>query len=199
MKTLVKLSIVTCFLFILNNELIAQAGIRGGLNASNLSVEDFDDRKTRYGFNISLFTHRQITGPLYISPEIGFSTKGSSVTYKSSNTTNSFNLNYAEFDLPLTIRLAGVDIQVGPYVSYLINANAKTQNNSTSVTTELNRDNFNRIDAGGILGITLNLGNIGIGARYGLGFVDIAKTNTAKVALGDAHNSVGQLSVSFMF
>lgn len=199
MKALVKLSIITCLLVTLSNKLMAQAGIRGGLNASNLSVKDFDDRKTRYGFNISLFTHKQIASSLYISPEIGFSTKGSSVTYKSSNTTNSFNLNYAEFDLPLTIRLLSVDIQAGPYVSYLVNANAKTQNNSTSITTELNRDNFNRIDAGGVLGITLNLGNIGIGARYGLGFVDIAKTNAAKVALGDARNSVGQLSVSFMF
>ncbi len=199
MKKLAKLSVLTCLLFILSNKLSAQAGIRGGLNVSNLSVKDFDDRKTRYGFNISLFTHTQIAGSLYLSPEFGFSTKGSSVTYKSSNTTNSFNLNYAEFDLPLTIRLAGVDIQAGPYVSYMINVNAKTQNNSTSVTTELNRDNFNRIDAGGILGITLNMGNIGIGARYGLGFVDIAKTNIAKVALNDARNSVGQLSVSFMF
>ena len=156
--------------------------------------------KTRWGFNVGLFTEKLLTNSLYVSPEIGYTTKGSSVTFKNLNTKNNFNLNYAELSLPFTYKLNGVNIQLGPYLSYLINVKAKTQNETTQVITEIDKSNYNNFDAGFLVGLNLDLTpNIAIGTRYGLGFVKIARTDASRVALGDARNMVGQISIAYKF
>ena len=176
----------------------AQIGVRAGLNASNLSVKNFDDRKTRFGFNIGIYTEKLLTNSLYLSPEISFTTKGSSVKYTALNTTNSFNLNYLELALPFTYKMNGVDIQAGPYISYLANATAKSENATTLVITDLDKSNYNNVDAGLLLGLNLGLtSRLSIGTRYGLGLVKIARTDAARASLGEARNMVGQISLAY--
>ena len=198
MKLRTKVASICLFLAFLSTTSNAQVGIRVGINASNLSVKNFDDRKTRWGFHAGIYTERLLKGSVYLSPELSVTTKGSSVRYNSSNTTNSFNLNYIELDLPFTYKLNGVDLQAGPYLAYLASAKAKSQNETTLIITELNKSNYNNFDAGFLFGLNFRLSpNLYLGARYGVGLVNIARTNTARASLGDARNMVGQLSVSF--
>ena len=186
------------FLALLSTTSNAQIGIRAGINASNLSVKDFDERKTRWGFHVGVYTDRLLTNSLYLSPELSFTTKGSTVKYNSSKTTNSFNLNYIELALPFTYKLNGVDLQAGPYLAYLANVNSKIQNESTLIITQLDKSNYNNFDAGLLFGLNFKLSNnFYLGARYGVGLVNIARTNTARASLGDARNTVGQVSVAF--
>ncbi len=197
MKFIAKVASICLFLAFLTTTSNAQVGIRAGLNASNLSVKNFDERKTRWGFHVGVYTDRLLSGSLYLSPELSLTTKGSSVKY-SANTTNNFNLNYIELDLPFTYKLNGVDLQAGPYLGYLVNVKSKVQNESTLVITELNKSNYNNFDAGLLFGLNFRLSNnLYLGARYGMGFINIARTDAARASLGDAKNSVGQLSVAF--
>ena len=201
MKSITKLvSVIVLMLIVFSRAQAQNSGIRFGLNASNLSVKNFDDRKTRFGFNVGLYTDKLLTGSLYLSPEISFNTKGSSVRYKSSNTTNSFNLNYIELGLPFTYKMNGVDLQAGPYLSYLANVTAKSQNDQTLVITNLDKSNYNNFDAGLLLGLNFRLSNNWyISTRYGLGFIKLARTDASRVVLGDARNMVGQLSLAYKF
>lgn len=197
MKSITKVASICLFFLFLSTTSNAQVGIRAGINASNLSVKDFDERKTRWGFHVGIYTERLLGGSLYLSPELSVTTKGSSVKYNP-NTSNSFNLNYIELDLPFTYKLNGVDLQAGPYLGYLLNANSKVQNKSTLIITELDKSNYNNLDAGLIFGLNFRLSNnLYLGARYGVGLVNIARTNAARASLGDARNTVGQLSVAF--
>ena len=197
MKLVTKLAFICLFLAFLSTTANAQIGIRAGINASNLSVKEFDERKTRWGFHVGIYTEKQLDGSLYLSPELSVTTKGSSVKYNS-NTSNSFNLNYIELDLPFTYKLNGIDLQAGPYLGYLLNANTKIQNKSTLIITELDKSNYNNLDAGLLFGLNFRLSNnLYLGARYGVGLVNIARTDAARASLGDARNSVGQISVSF--
>lgn len=198
MKSLVKIASICLFLALLSTTSHAQVGLRAGINASNLSVKDFDERKTRWGFHVGIYTDRLLSSSLYLSPELSFTTKGSTVKYKSGKTTNSFNLNYIQLDLPFTYKLNGVDLQAGPYLGYLVNANTKVQNESTLVVTQLDKSNYNNLDAGLLFGLNFRLSNnLYLGARYGLGLVNIARTTAAKASLGDARNTVGQVSFAF--
>jgi len=198
MKSLAKIASMCLFLALLSTTSNAQIGIRAGINASNLSVKDFDERKTRWGFHVGVYTDRLLTNSLYLSPELSFTTKGSTVKYNSSKTTNSFNLNYIELALPFTYKLNGVDLQAGPYLAYLANVNSKIQNESTLIITQLDKSNYNNFDAGLLFGLNFKLSNnFYLGARYGVGLVNIARTNTARASLGDARNTVGQVSVAF--
>lgn len=197
MKSVTKIASICLFLLFLSTTSNAQVGIRAGINASNLSVKDFDERKTRWGFHVGVYTERLLQGALYLSPELSVTTKGSSVKYNS-NTTNSFNLNYIELDLPFTYKLNGVDLQAGPYLGYLLNVKSKIQNKSTLIITELDKSNYNNLDAGLLFGLNFRLSNnLYLGARYGVGLVNIARTDAARASLGDARNSVGQISLSF--
>ena len=197
MKSVTKIASICLFLLFLSTTSNAQVGIRAGINASNLSVKDFDERKTRWGFHVGIYTERLLQGSLYLSPELSVTTKGSSVKYNS-NTTNSFNLNYLELALPFTYKMNGVDLQAGPYLGYLLNVKSKIQNKSTLIITELDKSNYNNFDAGLLFGLNFRLSNnLYLGARYGVGLVNIARTDAARASLGDARNSVGQISLSF--
>ncbi len=56
-KLLSVVTIVTLLATSLANDVFAQAraGIKGGLNVSNLYIDNLDDENARYGFNIGVF------------------------------------------------------------------------------------------------------------------------------------------------
>ena len=54
-----------------------RAGIKGGLNVSNMYVDDVDDENARYGFNVGLFGEIISTEAFGLQAELLYSTKGS--------------------------------------------------------------------------------------------------------------------------
>lgn len=183
----------------------ARSGIKGGLNASNLYNDNISDRNPRYGFNVGLFTQVPlIKGVLYLQPEIGYSTKGTTAKYNILNTfqgETTFKLDYAEVPLLLTYKIGNViDIQAGAYGGYLVNASSKSKaDNGSSSEILLNKDNYKNFDYGLSAGLNFYIGKLMIGTRYNHGLQQIANTDAARIFLGDSKNSVGQVNLGFTF
>ncbi|GGD46471.1 hypothetical protein GCM10011514_08140 [Emticicia aquatilis] len=183
----------------------ARSGIKGGFNASNLYIDNISDRNPRYGFNVGLFTQVPlIKGVLYLQPEIGYSTKGTTARYNILNTfqgETTFKLDYAEVPLLLTYKIGNViDIQAGAYGGYLVNASTKSKSdNGSSSEILLNRDNYKNFDYGLSAGLNIYFGKLMVGTRYNHGLQQIANTESARTFLGDSKNSVGQVHIGFTF
>src|SRR5688572_8619351 len=101
-----------------------RAGIKGGLNASNLYIDDVDDENARIGYNVGLFGELVSTETFGLQAELLYSTKGSKNMYDAPfDQEIQYNLNYLDLPLLAVFKLGAVDLQVGAYGSYLLNAN----------------------------------------------------------------------------
>jgi len=181
-----------------------RAGIKGGLNASSLYYDSqgVSNKNERIGFHVGVFAQAPIGEFFAIQPELLYTTKGASADYNilGFNGTNTFKLNYAELPVLATFKLGqAVELQAGPYVSYLLNSNINSNGDFGSGSTAINRDNFNKIDYGLAGGLNVYFGKAFIGARYAQGLQNIANSGAAKTVLGNAKNGVGLLSVGVSF
>ncbi|WP_338875437.1 porin family protein [Spirosoma sp. SC4-14] len=181
-----------------------RAGIKGGLNASSLYYDSqgVSNKNERIGFHVGVFAQAPIGEFFAIQPELLYTTKGASADYNvlGFNGTNTFKLNYAELPVLATFKLGqAVELQAGPYVSYLLNSNINSNGDFGSGSTSINRDNFNKVDYGVAGGLNVYFGKAFIGARYAQGLQNIANSGAAKTVLGNAKNGVGLLSVGVSF
>ena len=187
------------------NHLGLKLGVKGGLNLSNLYVNDVQDEKMKTGFNLGLFAKIPVTHGFSVQPELLYSSKGSRITYDNliGSGEYRFNLNYVEVPLLGVINLArNFNLHAGGYVSYLTSANVKRINNNgtNNEVASFNEDNFNRVDYGLIGGLGVDVENFTIGARYNYGLREVGKSgNVATQALSDSKNSVISLYVGFGF
>ncbi|WP_018622144.1 porin family protein [Spirosoma luteum] len=206
-NVLLMVTVLTTGMFTLNSsdavaQGITRVGIKGGLNASSLfyNSQGASSKKERIGFHAGLFTQIPAGESFAIQPELLYMTKGATATYNvlGFNGMNTFRLNYAELPVLATFKLGqAVELQAGPYVSYLLNSNINSNGDFGTGTSAINRDNFNKIDYGLAGGINLYFGKAFIGARYEQGIQQIATSGAAKTILGNARNGVGLLSVGF--
>ena len=184
--------------------LIAQdtrTGIKGGLNVSNLYIDDVSDESLRPGFHIGVFTQLPISEFFVIQPEITYSTKGARATYNTElinlEGEYKFNLNYVDVPILAAFKLGeSATIHVGPYVSYLTNASISTDGDVVEGAADLNRDHFSTIDYGLSAGFQLNFSAISVGTRYNYGLGQVANSEEAELILGDARNSLAQVYVA---
>jgi hypothetical protein len=202
-----KLKLLTIFFIAGSAEMIScttavaqmRAGIKGGLNVSNLYIDEVDDENARYGFNVGVYGQLFSSDVFAIQPELLFSTKGTKAEYGGSvfDQTIKFNLNYLDLPVLAVFKLGeSAEIHVGPYVSYLLNANISHDGDLGSGVDDLDKDNFKSFDYGLSGGFGLNFGNVQVGARYNYGLAKIADNNDAEIFLGDSKNSVAQLYVA---
>lgn len=179
-----------------------RAGIKGGFNASTLYYENANsnDRKERYGFHGGVYAQIPAGSFLAIQPELLYSAKGASANYNvlGLQGRNTFRLNYLELPVLATFKLGNtVELQAGPYVSYLLSTNVTSTGDLGNAASSLNRDNFNRTDYGIAGGLNLYAGKALIGLRYTQGLKNIADGGVAGTVLGNAKNGVGMVSVGF--
>ena len=176
-----------------------RAGIKGGLNVSNLYIDEVDDENARYGFNVGVYGQLFSSDVFAIQPELLFSTKGTKAEYGGNffDQTIKFNLNYLDLPVLAVFKLGeSAEIHVGPYVSYLLNANISHDGDLGSGVDDLDKDNFKSFDYGLSGGFGLNFGNLQVGARYNYGLAKIADGDDAEIFLGDSKNSVAQIYVA---
>ena len=168
-------------------------GIRAGLNASNVSFDNLPGKKERIGFHAGVFGRLPVyQNFISLKPELSFSVKGTAFEYL--NEKRTLNLKYLDFMLPLAFRLGSVDIELGPYVSFLTSTPDYTVYNESRVET----DAFKKADAGLTGGLVFNIDHLLIGIRYNQGLVDVTKDNSRPL-LGSGQNAVGQVSLGYMF
>lgn len=189
-----------------DKSLSSKIGIKGGVNLTNLYVDDVEDENMKLGFNLGLFAKLPITSGLSIQPELLYSVKGSKITYDlgilGSNEYR-FNLNYVEVPILAVVNLTkNFNLQAGGYVGYLAQANIKRENDDArnDQIADLNEDNFNRVDYGLVGGLGIDVENVTIGARYNYGLKEVGKANNfGSQALKNAKNSAISVFVGFGF
>lgn len=184
-----------------------RVGIKGGLNLSNLYVNDVDDENARIGWHAGIYSQLFSSEAFAIQPELNYSTKGTGVTYARVGPNSvmfdhdqKFNLNYLDIPVLAVFKLGrAAEIHAGPYWSYLVRAEIRTNDdNAANEFDTIDRKNFDNWDYGLVGGIGFNLGKgAQLGARYNYGLNPIARTAAAKAVLGNAKNQVAQFYLAF--
>ena len=188
------------------NTLTPKFGIKGGLNLSNLYVDDVEDENIKAGFNVGGYAKIPLAKGISIQPELLFSSKGAKLSYDNillGTGEYRFNLNYVELPVLAVVNLAKkLNLHAGGYVSYLASANITRLNSNAGTidnVRDLDEDDFNRFDYGLVGGLGLDVANFTIGARYNYGLNEVGKggTSVAGVATRNAKNSVISLYIGF--
>ena len=176
-----------------------RAGIKGGLNASNLYIDNVNDQNARLGLNIGVFGQILSSDAFALQLELLYSTKGSKAQYGSGffNQEVKYNLNYLDLPVLAVIKIGEIfEIHAGGYASYLLNADISYSGLVNGVD-KINSDNLKSFDYGLSGGLGVNFGSVQVGARYNYGLVEIANSNSAKSILGSAKNSCAQVFIAF--
>jgi hypothetical protein len=181
-------------------------GIKGGLNLTNLYVDNSNDEHIKAGFNAGVFAKIPITKGFSIQPELLYSVKGAKETYSNfiqGDGEYRFNLGYVELPVLAVVNLApNFNLHLGGYAAYLTNANVKNVDDNGSIdgATDLNTDKFKRWDFGLVGGLGFDIQNFTIGARYNYGLTGIGKSdNITGDLLKDSKNAGISVYVGFGF
>jgi len=180
-------------------------GIKGGLNLSNLYVDNVKDENMKVGFNAGVFAKIPVTRGFSIQPELLYTQKGSKITYDNVFGSGEFryNLNYVELPLAAVFNIAkNFNLHAGGYASYLVSANIKQLKDNGEINTiaNLKADDFHRFDYGLLAGLGVDVQNFTIGARYNYGLHEIGKPgNLSGNVTSNSKNSVVNLFIGFGF
>lgn len=188
------------------HSLSPKLGVRGGVNLSNMFVNDVSDENMKVGILLGVFAKLPLTKGFSIQPELNYSSKGAKETYDNfleGEGEYRFNLNYIELPVLGVINLGkNFNIHAGPYISYLASVNIKDMNDDGTIEeiAELNAEDFNRIDYGLAGGLGIDIQNFSIGARYNYGLREIGKSGSLSGELTkDSRNSAISLYIAIGF
>lgn len=175
------------------------AGIKGGLNASNLYTGDVSDHNTRFGFHAGVFGQVASSEVAALQLELNYSSKGTmDVRDGFIDQETKFRLNYIDLPVLAVFKLGkAAEIHAGVWGAYLVNANIDSDGDLGDTFDEVDRDNFEAFDYGVAAGIGFNLGGAQIGGRYNLGLNPIARSQSAENIFGNAKNQYGQIYIAF--
>ena len=159
-------------------------GIKGGLNASTLSIEGSNSSKVKslFGANGGFFASIPASKNFFVQPELAFSMEGARFENAAGGTTEQrINL----INLPIMFKYvtnSGFFVEAGPQVGLIISAKQKTGSVETNFEDNINSAN---LAAGG--GVGFKLGEaLGVGARYMFGVRNVSKIGGARTNINNA-------------
>jgi hypothetical protein len=182
-------------------------GVKGGVNFSNIYTQNVEDNSVLIGFNVGVFAKLPLTKSFAVQPELLYTTKGAELTYNNYfvNGSAKFNLNYIELPVLLVINLThNFNFHAGPYVAYLVDANATNNPKGTlfDLQNNLNNEDYNRFDTGLCAGVGFDAKHISFGVRYNYGLQKVGKERSfmgTNYTFPDGKNSVINLYFSHSF
>jgi hypothetical protein len=188
------------------NKLSPKFGIKAGLNLTNMYVQDVSDENMKAGLTAGVYAKLPVARGFSIQPELLYSNKGAKETYNNfieGEGEYRFNLHYIELPVLAVVNIGkNFNIHAGPYVSWLAGASIKDLNDDGTIEniTDLEAENFNRIDYGVAGGIGIDIQNFTIGARYNYGLREIGKSGSLSGELTkDSKNSAISLYIGLGF
>nr|WKN39067.1 porin family protein [Tunicatimonas sp. TK19036] len=186
-------------------------GIKAGVNLSNFYQEELGDQNLRVGFNAGIFTELAVGESFSIQPELLFTTKGNQISYGESDNlfqdiiegdedafTGDVETNLTYIELPVLAKFTiseVINLHVGPYVSYLLDASSQVNGTLGDRLGELDRNGFNTWDYGVAAGIGVDLNLVTIGFRYDLGLNGITEDTVWEGLIDDRKNQALQFYV----
>jgi len=199
--TIIRLIILLMCAMIIPVSLIAQdmkAGIKGGVNFSNFaSLDNTEDQGNRTGFHAGVFAQLPVSEFFAVQPELTYSTKGTKADYNIAGFEGEakYNLNYLDIPVLAVFKLGeSADIQIGPYVGFLLNKKVETDIISRQFAPD---DSFKNVDFGMSAGFALNFDPISVGTRYNYGITKINETEASEAGLSNTRNSNAQIFIAF--
>ncbi len=202
------LLILVLFISASANAQFSRFGIKAGVNFSNMSVDNANDKNLRTGFHAGVFGRMAMSELFSLQPELLYTTKGFSNSYDNliAKGKADVNLNYIEVPINLVYHLSeDFNFQLGPYFSYLANVNVTTNNEllgflDINTDDNIDRDNFKKFDVGLTAGLGFEVEDFIFGFKYNLGLVNVAENNfPAEQLLGESHHSVIQVYAGILF
>jgi len=173
MKKLFFTLLISIGLFFVSN---AQLGVRAGLNLASFTTKAGGlsiNSDSKIGFHVGVTNDLKFTDNLTFRPGLLYSAKGGKFSIDVLGQTESIEASYSYVEIPLsfiynfTKEESGFFAEAGPYVGFLLSAKSEDEDI---------KEDFNSLDFGLNIGLGYDLGNIVIGANYGLGLANIAKT-----------------------
>lgn len=180
-------------------------GIKGGLNLTNLYVDNVQDENMKVGGHVGFYGKLPLTRGVSLMPELLYTNKGSKVTYNNfiqGSGEYRFNLNYVELPISFVFNIVkNFNIHAGGYAAYLTSANVKNLKDGTiQGVTDLNAEDFNRFDYGLVAGLGVDIENFTIGARYNYGLKEVGQSGSLSGDLTkNSKNSAVSLFIGFAF
>lgn len=181
-------------------------GIKGGATYSTVTSDGrVDDPNYTWGFLGGLVLSAKFNENIGIQPELLWNRKGYNNDFDIAG--NRYDaevrLDYLQLPVLFTAQAGPVQFQVGPYVSYLVNADFEVENTATNTdqTYDLNKDDFNEWDFGLTGGVAVDFNPIQVGVRADWGFSNIADVNNDQRlnARSDNQNISFNVYAAFMF
>lgn len=167
-----KLFFTFAFVFTLFAISNAQLGVRAGLNLSSYTAKSDGvslNGDTKVGFHFGIVNDFKLTDNITFRPGLLYSGMGGKLTVLEEDFSTSYN--YLNIPLSFIYNFSTEDrgffAEVGPYVGFLLSAKSGDQDV---------KDNHKSLDFGLNLGLGYDLGSFIVGANYGLGLANIAKT-----------------------
>jgi hypothetical protein len=198
-------------LFFVSSYLNAQPGstigIKGGMNVSHLSVSGLTDESNYIGYHFGIFARLGLTHCFGIQPEALFSTKGAELNFNNALVSGGavFTLRYVDVPILGVINVTRhFNLHAGPYFSWLIDASVKNNSteNGSDFESEVNKDNFQKTDAGIVAGAGVSLGAFSVGARYIKGLQNVGKERSffgQSYNFPDGKNTAWQVYMALSF
>ncbi len=196
-----RIFITALFLSIISLSIQAQyIGVKGGLNLSNLNIDEVDDENMRTGYHFGAYINLPISDGFAIQPEVLYSTKGSEGEYNQDlgifgefNSTATFKLDYIDVPILAVFKLGdAIELHAGPYFGFLANSKIEVDGDFDG-EDDLDSDNFKNLDYGLVGGLAVNFAAIQVGARYNYGLQEVQDSEASELFLGDAKNSYFQV------
>ncbi len=161
-------------------------GIKGGVNASILNIGKPDKNDYMPGFNLGLVTDFYLDDNFSIRPEFLYVTKGVKSTWDAeilnfdiAENTSRLKTSYFQVPIYFVVHISDYfNIHVGPYASLLLDADVEADGQlfeefNFAEDKDVDRDQFNKIDAGLTAGIGFSFDPVFIGASYDYGLRDV--------------------------
>ncbi len=201
-KTVIKKLFLTAAVAVSSLTFAQQFGAKAGMNVSTISDEGFDDTKSKVGYYAGVFMNVPVSESFSIQPEVLYNNLGSKVSSTVLGTTYSSTLNLDYVAVPVMFQYKATPqfyLEAGPEFGFLVNAKQKFDNGSSSIVTELDKEDFNSFNMGVGLGLGFDISkNVGLNARYVAGFSDITK-ESGPAADAKNKNNAFQVGLNIKF
>jgi len=190
-----------------------RVGVKAGLNLSYLRVDRADQNNILPGFHLGLWSDLRVNQTFGIQPEILYSVKGTRTVFDEEifginiiDGEAKLGLHYIDIPVYLKINLSEeFNLHLGPYIGFLMFARAETDTEilefiDVEESQDIDRDEFNKVDAGISGGIEFSLEPVFFGINYNLGLRQVAREGEPiELILGDAASTNMQLYVGISF
>lgn len=196
--------VIGCLLFFTPYAVIAQIGIKAGVNFANVSQASSINSSNRSGFHAGLLLSPPSNKIIGFRTELTYSKQG--YDYKSGSNTGSVNLDYIMSSNLTTINISKYfQLQLGAQTAYLISAKVDSSNggNGSSPYGKI-MDLYNRIDYGFAGGVEMHpINNLLIGARVNISlgplYKDVQNGQAPSFSSINAKNNVLQIFAGWRF